>query len=156
MRVLLDSTYILPVFGIAVEGLSDDDIMRLRRLTMEGTIELFCVDVCLVEILGKVYKEYAKRGLDASNIVSVALRALFESDVFTWIIPPREAFELAFEMRKLGHTDMIDNILYATACIENMIFLSMDSSLVEFLRRNRLRTDNVVDHGKLFTMLARK
>jgi len=40
IKVLLDTTYLLPIFGIEVEGLSDEDIKKLRSLNVEKKIEL--------------------------------------------------------------------------------------------------------------------
>jgi hypothetical protein len=38
----------------------------------------------------------------------------------------------------MGHTDMIDNILYAVSLHHNLRFLTIDETLREFINRKRL------------------
>lgn len=54
LKVLLDSTYLLPTFGIEVEGLLDEYLARLREIAMKGKVKFYCLTVVWVEIIGKV------------------------------------------------------------------------------------------------------
>jgi len=43
IRVLVDSTYILPAFGIKVIELGDEDLLKLERLRVRGLIT-YCME----------------------------------------------------------------------------------------------------------------
>ena len=78
LRVLLDSTYLLPTFGIGVKGLSNEDIEALRNLG-HTRVKYYCLSVVWVEVLGKVLKESRKRGISLDDIIDVAIESLLSS-----------------------------------------------------------------------------
>ena len=45
LKVLLDSTYILPSFGIEVEGILDEHLIQLRQAGIKGKIKFYCSPV---------------------------------------------------------------------------------------------------------------
>ena len=45
IKVLLDSTYVLPSFGIKVEELSDEHIAKLREAAVKGRVRFYCLSV---------------------------------------------------------------------------------------------------------------
>ncbi|WP_048061370.1 hypothetical protein [Hyperthermus butylicus] len=49
-----------------------------------------------------------------------------------------EAVEQAIRMYMMGHRDMVDNLLYSIAPANNLVLLTIDDSLVDFIRRHRL------------------
>lgn len=153
-RVLLDSTYLLPTFGIDVEGLSDDDIRILRELGL-GRVRYYCLSVVWVEVLGKVHKEAVRRNITLGEWVNVAIESLLNSGFYDWIYPSSSALKLALELRQKGHRDMIDNLLYGSAISEGMIFLTMDTTFLDFLKRNGYSVDNVFDHVKLIQIMSK-
>ncbi len=153
LKIVVDTTYLLPVFGIGVEGLSDEDLLLLRKLSLEGIVELHLVSVIWSELLGKVYREARKHGVDSKRI-EVAIKSLYNPRFYKWIKPGYKAIMLAYRVRKLGHRDNIDNILYATATTRKMLFLSMDKELKEFLSKVRLPSNNIVSHKELFSFLG--
>ncbi|MCX8182431.1 MAG: hypothetical protein N3D12_04875 [Candidatus Methanomethyliaceae archaeon] len=149
IEVLLDSTYVLPSFGIGLEGLSDDDLFKLREAKLKGRIRFYCLSVIWVEIIGKVCKEKEKSGENVGKIINLAIRSLMESGFYEWLTPSPEAIRLAFELRMLGHRDNIDNLLYATSLDKRFFLLTMDVDLERFLERNNFKTDNLIDHKEL-------
>lgn len=153
LKVIVDTTYLLPVFGISVEGLSDDDLLRLRELAIEGKVRLFCVSVVWAELLGKVYREAAKHEVD-KEIIRLAIKSLFNPRFYKWIKPGPKSILLAYRIRSLGHRDNIDNILYATAYTKNMILLSMDISFREFLKEKGYNIECIKSHNELFTLVS--
>lgn len=153
LKVVVDTTYLLPIFGIGVKGLTDEDLLLLRKLSLEGTIKLYLVPVIWSELLGKVYREASKYKVDDKR-TSFAIKSLYNPRFYKWIKPGYKAIKLAYKMRKLGHRDNIDNILYATALTRNMMFLSMDQELKEFLDKVELPQDNVITHKDLFNLLG--
>ncbi|MCS7364555.1 MAG: PIN domain-containing protein [archaeon GB-1867-035] len=153
LKVLLDSTYILPSFGIEVEGLTDNHIAKLREAKIKGKIEFYCSPVIWIEVLGKIWRESKHRKIEVEEIVERAVEALIKSEFYNWIKPSAEAIKLAFKLRKKGHKDNIDNILYATAATNKMIFLTMDEDLKNFLIKNNYEAKHLLNHIELLKQL---
>ena len=51
LKVLLDSTYLLPSFGIEVKGLSDEHIRALRGAWSRGLVRFYCLSAAWVEVI---------------------------------------------------------------------------------------------------------
>ena len=149
LKVLLDSTYLLPSFGIEVEGLSDGHIRALGEARSRGLVRFYCLSVVWVEVIGKVCREARRSGVEIEPVVDRAVRSLLESGVYEWISPTSDALKLAFRLRSAGHRDMIDNLLYATSITEGMVFLAMDEALRAFLAEHGFSVKNLMDHRQL-------
>jgi len=154
LNVLLDTTYLLPTFGVTVRGLGLEDIDRLRRLAVAGRVKFYCLSVVWVELLGKVSRETEKVGRDTTDIVSLAIESLLKSGLYIWLEPKSEDLIIAFKIRLDGHKDLIDNILYATSLNNNLILLTMDRELKEFLEKKNYKTENIKEHKELFKEIA--
>ena len=155
LKVLLDSTYLLPSFGIEVEGLTDREIAGLRKAKIEGKVKFYCSPFSWIEIISKVCREIEHAKIELDEIIESAVKSLLKSGFYEWISPSSEAVELAFKLRRLGHKDNIDNLLYATSIKENLILLTMDKDLKRFLSRNGLKTKNILSHNELLKELER-
>ena len=152
--VLLDTTYLLPSFGIEVEGLSDEHIRALREAWSKGLVRFYCLSVVWIEVIGKVCREARKLGVEVGDVVDLAIRSLLESGVYNWVSPTPDAIRLAFRLRLIGHRDIIDNLLYATSITRDMIFLTTDEALRAFLIRHGLGVENLMDHEQLLRKLG--
>jgi len=86
LKIIVDTTYLLPIFGISVEGLTNDDLLKLRELVIEGKVKLFCVSVIWSELLGKVYREASKYKVD-KEVIALAIKSLFNPRFYKWINP---------------------------------------------------------------------
>jgi len=148
-NVLVESTFLLPTLGVKVTQISDSDIRELVKL--RSKVSYFCLHQSLVEVLGKVARVMPSHG-EALPMVEAGLRSILESGVYTWVSPSVEEMLVALQLRKKGHTDMIDNMLYATASQRGMLFLSLDRELTDFLNINQYSTSNIVDVKKLRAM----
>jgi len=133
--VLLDSTFLLPTFGVEVEDIRADDLKTLKDSSKK--VGLYCSYVSFVEILGKLARNSTESNFEA---IDLAIRSLLESGTYGWVNPSAKAIALAFELRTKGHRDNIDNILYSTALDAGMRFLSMDEELKDFLSRKGYNT----------------
>lgn len=154
LRVLLDSTYILPSFGIEVEGLSVDHVRRLREAGVKGKVKFYCLSVVWIEVIGKTCRERERLGVEIDDVIDVAVKSLLESGFYEWLTPTPSAVKMAFRLRMLGHRDNVDNLLYATSVENDMVFLTMDEAFKKFLLKNNLRADNLVDHESLLERLS--
>ena len=149
ISVLVDSTFLLPTLGVKVTQISDSDMRELARL--RSKVSYCCLHQSLVEVLGKVARAMPSHG-EALPMVEAGLRSILESGTYTWVRPSVQEMLGALQLRKKGHTDMIDNMLYATASQLGMLFLSLDRELMDFLNVNQYSTSNIVDTKKLRMM----
>jgi len=154
VNVLLDSTYILPSFGIEVEGLSVEHIAKLREASVKGKVKFHCLSVVWVEVIGKVCREKERLRTDINHIIDIAIKSLLDSGFYKWLTPTSDAVKLAFKLRMLGHRDNIDNLLYATSAENNMLLLTMDEDFKKFLSQNNFKVNNLIDHGSLLKKLG--
>ena len=152
LKVLLDSTYLLPTFGIEVEGLLDEHLARLREIAVKGRVRFYCLTVAWIEVIGKVCRESQRLKIDlGEETINTAIKSLLTSGFYEWIQPSSNAVKLAFKLRMLGHKDIIDNLLYATSVVNDMVFLTMDEDLENFLMKRGFKTDNLMDHIQLLS-----
>ena len=80
LRVVLDTSYILPAFGIKVRDLANDDLELLEELRVSGKVEFLYCDVVWVELIPKVVKEYRRRSiLLRADLLEGVVRALRET-----------------------------------------------------------------------------
>jgi PIN domain nuclease of toxin-antitoxin system len=154
IKVLLDSTYILPSFGVEVEGLSAEHATQLREAAVKGKVNFCCLSVVWVEVIGKICREKERLRKDIDDIVDIAVKSLMKSGFYEWLKPTSDAVKLAFKLRTLGHRDNIDNLLYATSTTNGMQLLTMDEDLKSFLSQNNLKVDNLINHENLLKMLG--
>lgn len=151
-EVLVDSTFLLPTLGVKVSQISESDIRELAKL--RSKTRFFCIHQSLVEVLGKVGREWTpESNQNVLETVEEGLRSLLESDLYTWIGPSTKALMDAVQMRRKGHKDMIDNMLYSTASDLGMLFLSIDMELIKFLEENHYSTEAIVNIKKLHSLV---
>jgi len=141
LRLLLDSTYLLPILGVEVEGIRNTLIL-LKKLRDKGKTEYYYTPFNLFEIIGKLSK--LRYDLDT---VATGLTAIEEE--FKLAQPAREGYLKALTLRARGHRDLIDLLLYTTSKTENIMFLTRDYTLIDFLKENHEDLSNILDE-KIF------
>jgi len=68
----------------------------------------------------------------------IGLRSILESGRYKKIEETSEILNEALRLYRLGHKDMIDNILYASSTQLNLRLLTPDTELKEFIHKKRL------------------
>ncbi len=141
LRILLDSTYLLPIVGVEVEG-TGKALATLRRLWRSRVLEVYYTPFNILEILGKV----SKTRYDP-NIVRAGLTIVKEE--FKLTHPTVEGYMKALELRSRGFKDLIDLLLYTTSLTQNIKFLTRDDALIDFLKNQGEELENIM-HEKDF------
>ena len=136
MRILLDSTYLLPIVGVDVVGV-ERVIRILKKLRDRGDAEYYYTQYNILEILGKL-------GRIRYDVERVRVGLLAIEEEFKQVEPSLKGWLKALELRSRGFRDLIDLLLYATSLTHNLIFLTRDKQLIEFLKKNNENTDLVV------------
>ncbi len=128
IRLLLDTTYLLPIVGVWVEGV-EEALLVLEKLYRSKRLEAFYTPFNLLEMIAKL----SKMEVDARR-VKLGLRSIRES--FRVTHPTPSGYLLALQLRRRGFRDLIDLLLYATARSRGLRLLTRDKSLVSFLEKN--------------------
>ena len=123
-KLLLDTSFLLPILGFDTSKRVIEAFPKLRGY------ELYYSDLSILEALWKIVKII--RGTEEEiKRVAEGVASIKESMKKAPI--NEEAVKKAMEMYMLGHRDMIDNILYATALTQGLRLLTVDAALREFV-----------------------
>jgi len=136
--VLLDTSFILPTLGIEVNERVLNGLKKLRDISSEIFVSRFNIlEALWVSIrLIKAKKFNQKRFL-------MGLESIFEGKRYSFIDESYTVFKKALKFYILGHEDMIDNLLYAISLEQDLLFLTIDDELREFIRENNLKDTTV-------------
>ena len=136
LKILLDTTYLLPIMGIQVKGI-DDALRALSRVKRRFRAEFYYTQYNIVEILGKLSRlDYDE------NIVAQGLRII--NNEFVMTEPTVDGYIKALRLKHKGFNDLIDPLLYTTAVTRNLKFLTRDRYLIQFLTHEGEPIDNIL------------
>ena len=149
LKVIIDSTYILPAFGIEIIGIDNQDLLKLENLRINNKVEYYYSDICWIEIIPIVYKEYRKKKLELHDkTIEEVVKSIKET--LKRIEINFKAIKIAVKLKKLGHKDMIDNLLYGAAIENNYHLLTLDEKLRNFIKNKKLKSNLIINHKELF------
>jgi predicted nucleic acid-binding protein len=132
-KILIDTTYVLPLFGFEVNGvnLTDERIFSLWNNGIPNC-EIFLSSISLMEVLFRINAEIRKNSTEeCSKRYEITLPTVLNSKIvkiFTSLTDLKVA-EYTFKIRKLGHQDLFNCIIAATAYSLDGILISEDSPL---------------------------
>ena len=134
LRVLLDTSFILPSLGIDV----GEKVSKGLKLLAAKTPEIYYSPFSILESLWVLSKtiEDAPSPLESFR---VGLRSVMESGRYRRVNEDSKIMNEAFRLYKLGHKDMIDNILYASSTQLDLKLLTLDNDLKSFIQTKKLR-----------------
>ena len=127
-KLLLDTSFLLPVLGFETSKVVMDSLPKLRNYT------LYYSDLSILEALWKIIKVINEP--DEVRRVADGIKAIRDS--MNNIAITEEAVEEAIKMYRQGHKDMIDNILYSLAKSKSIKLLTVDKELIKFVKERKL------------------
>jgi len=136
--LIIDTTYILPLFGIQIVDLSNYKKIS-RELWTNGLkgYKIYLPSICLLEVLFKLTGEYRKSdNITVLNRYTVTLPSILSFkpiNIFNPLQNP-EASRIAITIRHAGHKDLIDCLIAATAMVMKGFFLTEDNELCNVLK----------------------
>lgn len=139
-RVVLDTTYVLPLLGVKVKGLKPEILTRLSE-----KYELHYPSAMIPELIGVVLKQCRKKKL--KTIPSEALEGLntlLYGGTINITSPIDTDLKQAYKLYKLGLKDVFDNILYSTATRLNAYIITADKNLKTFLKQKKLKHQTII------------
>jgi predicted nucleic acid-binding protein len=143
LKVLLDTSFILPSLGIDV---GEEVLTSLKKLS-DIKAELYYSRFNILESLWIAARLMKSPAFNMDRF-SHGLRSVIESGRYGKVEEDSEAFKEALRLHMLGHKDMIDNILYAASSSLNLKLLTLDAELKEFIRDKRLK-DTLISPGQI-------
>ncbi len=136
--LIIDTTYILPLFGIKIIELTN--FKKFSKVLWSNGLKgfnLFLPSTCLMEVLFKLNGEYRKnKDVDVLNRYAIAIPSILSSSaiqIFNPLLNP-EAIRIAVNIKNAGHTDFMDCLIAASAAALKGIFLTEDIELGNILK----------------------
>lgn len=143
--IVIDTTYLLPVVGLAVKGLRREDYNYILE-----NYQMFYPVPLLAELSAVIVKQVRKEKLEEIPKQAIeGLNSIVYLETINLVLPDGEDLKTIFKLLNLGWKDIFDSILYATAIRLNMRILTMDKSFKKFLREKGLRYELLISHEQL-------
>jgi PIN domain nuclease of toxin-antitoxin system len=133
LKVLLDTTFILPSLGIDV----GEEVLKGLSKLAQIKVNIYFSRFSILETLW-IAARLSKSPNFNTEIFKLGLRSILEGKRYMKVEESSEIFDEALRLYMLGHKDMIDNILYATSTNLNLKLLTLDKELKEFIHEKGL------------------
>ena len=135
LRVLLDTSFILPTLGIDI----NDRVLKGLREIKDKRANILVSELSLLESLWIAIKLIKNNKFNKERFF-LGIESVLSSDTYTLVSDQKESvYRRALDLYLLGHEDIIDNILYSIALEHKARFLTIDRELREFIKRNKLK-----------------
>jgi len=134
LRLLLDTTYLLPAVGVSVKGLPEDASIQLIGKGHRISIS----DITIFELSAKGAKHIAVGSLTAER-VSRGIRAIVYDDRIARV-PVHDSSVLltAFKLRRMLN-DFIDCLILSSAINGNDVLLTEDEDIQNLRRKEEFQ-----------------
>jgi len=135
--IVLDTTYVLPLFGIEIK-LIPEFIEKLDQIWSKGlkNYKIYLPSICLIEVMYKLLSEYRKKpDLKIINRYQLILPTVLNSPIkiFNTELSQKGSL-IAIKIRHAGHNDVLDCWIAASAAALNAILLTEDKDLKNILK----------------------
>ena len=134
LRILLDTPFILPTLGIDVGRDVLFGLTRLKSCSCDAFVSRFSI----LESLWIATRLKRKRKFDEKRFM-LGIRSILNGAKYVIIEENSRVFVKALKMYFLGHHDIIDNILYGIADEYDMLLLTVDVELRNFIQKEKMR-----------------
>ena len=134
-KILLDTSFLLPILGFETSR----DLMDVFEKLVGHT--LFYNEISILEALWRIVMVIRWRDEEIERVLEGidSIRRTMDN-----ISLNAEAVKKAIGMYRLGHRDIVDNLLYSIAVSKGIKFLTVDKELIEFIEENGLPRENII------------
>ena len=139
LRVVFDTTYFLPAFGIQIDLATPQTILDVIKQFVGKGNSIIVSDVTPLEAFLKAFSVAEKRRdeVGKNRAREGFLSLVNDPSIAVVSHQQRVVFEHAFKIR-LKHRDPFDCFVFATALAENALLISEDESSLKYLRNDRI------------------
>ncbi len=150
INLLLDTTYVLPLFGIEI-NLDDSFREEIKQLWKKGVknYNIYLSSASIIESVYKLNREYRNsEDPEILNRYHTVLPTIIRSKnvkIFDSFLNPVIA-EISMKIRNYGHKDLMDCWIAASAIGMNAFLLTEDKELKSLLRKySELKIKKIID-----------
>jgi len=138
---LLDTSYLLPLVGIEVEGIDAEAYNKILQQKLYYPLAM------VAELVGVIAKEAKKIGLDElpEDAVDGFNSIVFGKDINV-VLPEGSDVSIAYELIRRGWNDVFDALLYATGKRMGARILTLDKEFKKFLEKHEYDHEMLVSH----------
>ncbi len=131
MKVLLDTSYFLPLIGFTISNIEKDFLLNL--IDHEKNFQIYYSTISIFELQAKGGKEIEKGNAEMQQIIR-GIQSLSNEKVLIEVPFTNSTLitQLSVELRK-KHSDFIDCLILATALLNADILVSEDKWINEFI-----------------------
>lgn len=134
MRLLMDTTYLLPAIGVSIKGLPEDAPIKLIRSGHQISMS----DITIFELSAKGAKHITLGALTAER-VSRGIRALVHDDRIERIpIHDSSVLLAAFKLRRML-SDFIDCLILSSAINRSDILVTEDGDIHDIREKREFK-----------------
>jgi PIN domain nuclease of toxin-antitoxin system len=123
-RVLLDTTYLLPVAGIHLQRVQKDTLKKAKS----AGHQLFISEISLFELAAKGAKLAKNRLADRERLAQALQSLVLDESLGKVKVYDEEALSLAIDLRQ-HHSDFVDCLILASAISTCEVLLTEDELL---------------------------
>ena len=148
MKILFDTSYLLPFIKIKIESISDDILLNLLN---NKSNEYYYSDLSLFELTAKAFKLIVDNNQINSQDLMIGIDAI-QNDSRLQCIPyiyNPLIIELAIEFKRI-HNDTIDCIIFASAICNCDCIITMDLTFYENIKNNDTLLEKIKSINKNF------
>ncbi len=141
---LLDTSYVLPLVGIGVEGIDESIYDRILQQRLYYPLAM------TAELAAVIAKEVKKAGLDEApeEAVEGFNSIVFGKDINV-VLPEGSDVSVACELIRQGWNDIFDALLYATGRRMGVRVLTLDKEFRKFLEKHGYDHEMLVSHREV-------
>ena len=151
IKILLDTSFILPFFGVKVDKVHEEII---EKIAVARDIEYLYPSLMIPELISVLAKKVGRKNT-LFEVIREYLEDFLVSPDITLVDPKPEHLVEAIKIKALGHKDIFDCIAYATSKAEKSLFLTIDKELYKFLERNGFDISHIISQER-FLQIAKK
>ncbi|HEX9913802.1 MAG TPA: PIN domain-containing protein [Candidatus Bathyarchaeia archaeon] len=138
LKVLLDTSFLLPSLGVDVGR----EVAKGLRGLAEAEAEIYYSRFSVLEALWVTARLLRDGAFDGDRF-SLGLRSIIDGGRYRLLEEDAHSYSEGLRLYRLGHRDMIDNILYASSVSHGLSFMTLDRELGGFIGEMGLK-DNLV------------
>ena len=144
--LVLDTTYVLPLFGVEID-LKDGFKAEIEMVWTRGIKDtrIILPSTCLLEVLYKLNREFRQsQDIGILRRYSLVLPTITKHPFIKIWNPLLDSItsNYSFNLRKLGHSDLLDCLIFATAWRYDATLVTEDKELIEI--NKKLSNDNQI------------
>jgi len=138
MKILLDTTYLLPLIGISVKDIPDDLVVRL----LKRGYKVYINEITFFELSAKGAKYISKGMLSCERVIRGLNALAYDGRIKRISLYDTDVLLTSFQIRK-KIDDFIDCLIFSTAVNYSDIFLTEDQRIIKLFEEQAIVNETI-------------